>query len=132
MQIVNPANGNVIKELPEDTGESIHAKYQALRTGQKQWTRVSLTERVLRMSAFADLLRKDAARQKVAVRILLPILEMLCRRNLQRIAGDGRPGMGRRSQPNDLRRQGHQPVISIAGPMIESNADGHANMVGYE
>jgi acyl-CoA reductase-like NAD-dependent aldehyde dehydrogenase len=37
LQVVNPADGDVIAELPEDTPDSVRAKYEAARAAQPAW-----------------------------------------------------------------------------------------------
>jgi hypothetical protein len=51
---------------------------------------------------FGRLLRKDEPRQPVALRILLPVHEVICRRHLERIAQDRRARMRRRTQAHGL------------------------------
>ena len=50
----------------------------------------------------ARLLREHEAREVVSLRVLLPVDEMLCRRDLQRIGKDARAAMRRRTQADDL------------------------------
>src|SRR5207302_9774295 len=54
---------------------------------------------------FSRLLRKDIARQPIALRVLLPVHKMVRRANLERIAQDGRARMRRRAQANGLRAE---------------------------
>src|SRR5262249_15329221 len=58
-------------------------------------------------------LGKDEPGQVVAVRILLPVEEMLARLDLQRIADDRRATMRRGPQPHDLRQQRHRAVVEV-------------------
>ena len=53
----------------------------------------------------ASVFRKDQARQVVRLRVLLPVDEMLFRRDAQRVAEDARARMRRRPQPHDLRAE---------------------------
>jgi acyl-CoA reductase-like NAD-dependent aldehyde dehydrogenase len=46
LQIINPANASVIAELPEDTHETVHAKYKAARAAQAAWAATPLRRRV--------------------------------------------------------------------------------------
>jgi acyl-CoA reductase-like NAD-dependent aldehyde dehydrogenase len=46
LQIINPANAGVIAELPEDTHETVHARYMAARTAQAAWAATPLNRRV--------------------------------------------------------------------------------------
>ena len=57
------------------------------------------------------LFRKHQPRQVVALRVLLPVDEMLGGRDFQRIGQHRRARMRRRTQAHDLRSQRHQPVI---------------------
>lgn len=60
MKIINPATGEVFNEITDDTSESIEAKYNKLKEGQKQWHAVPLAKRVEVIKKFADLLEKNA------------------------------------------------------------------------
>ncbi len=64
-------------------------------------------------------------RDPVAVRILLPVEEILVRRDVQRIAEDGRPAMRCRAQPDFVRRQIDVPVEAIRRPVLKCDANGH-------
>jgi len=46
LQIQSPATGAVIAELPQDTHESVLAKYQAARAAQPAWAATSLAHRL--------------------------------------------------------------------------------------
>ena len=59
MQIVNPATGEIIREIKEDTKESVAQKFQALRSAQPAWKAVPLTDRVKAIRKFSDLLEKN-------------------------------------------------------------------------
>ena len=61
---------------------------------------------------------KYVARQPIAVRVLLPVHEVLRRRHLQRVAGDAGAAVRRRPQPDDLRPQVDRPVIGVARGMM--------------
>ena len=64
------------------------------------------------------LLRKHKARQPVALRILLPVHEMICRRDLERIAQDRRPRMRRRAQANGLRAEIDRSVVFVVRDVV--------------
>src|SRR5262245_26646236 len=68
---------------------------------------------------------KHKPRHKVAVRILLPIDEMVSRLDAERVTRHRRSGMRRRTQANDLRRKRDQPVIVIDGLVVKRDADSH-------
>ncbi len=56
---------------------------------------------------------EDEPRQPVALRILLPVHEMVWRRHLERIAQNGCAGVGRRPQPDGLRAEVDRTVIFV-------------------
>lgn len=58
MQIVNPANEEILKEVNEDSRESIQKKFQDLITSQRDWQNTALTERVEIIKTFSRLLEK--------------------------------------------------------------------------
>lgn len=59
MQIVNPANEEIIREITEDTKESVDQKFRTLRAAQSAWRETSLAERILIIRKFSDLLEKN-------------------------------------------------------------------------
>ncbi len=71
---------------------------------------------------------KDEARGPVALRVLLPVDEMLRRRDAQRIARDARAAMRRRAQPDDLRAELHTPIIEVARDVVETGENGHCDL----
>ena len=64
------------------------------------------------------LFREDQARQIVALRVLLPIDEMLGRRDLQRIRQDRRPAMRRGTQSDDLGTEAYRSIVAIGRAVI--------------
>jgi acyl-CoA reductase-like NAD-dependent aldehyde dehydrogenase len=69
MKVVNPATGRVIAEVPEDTPQTIAAKYEAARAAQPAWAAVPLEERLTRVRRFRDRLigeKEDLARRLTA------------------------------------------------------------------
>ena len=80
-------------------------------------------DEVDRDSEFARLLRKDEAREPVSIRILLPIHEVLRRRDLERIALDARAAVRSGAQADDLRRQSNWAIVGVAGHMMEARED---------
>ncbi len=74
---------------------------------------------------FACLFRKDQAGEVVRLRILLPVDEVLVRRDLQRVAEDRRARVRRRAQPDDLGREADRPVVAIVRDVVEGNMDRH-------
>ena len=75
------------------------------------------------------LLRKDVARQPVALRVLLPVHEMVRRRDLERIAQDRRAGVRRRAQPNGLGAEIDRTVIFVMRDVMKCDVDRHGT--GY-
>src|SRR5882762_3763591 len=59
MQIINPATEEVIKEIKEDTLESVSGKFRALRTAQPLWDKTPLSDRVNVIRIFSNLLEKN-------------------------------------------------------------------------
>ncbi|MES1223296.1 MAG: aldehyde dehydrogenase family protein, partial [Bacteroidota bacterium] len=59
MKIVNPATEEVIKELQEDTKESVDKKYELVKAGQPQWAKMPVEKRVQCIQNFYDLLDKE-------------------------------------------------------------------------
>ncbi len=59
MIIINPATQEIIKELAEDTPETILEKYHLLKAGQPAWAALSVQQRVKVIQQFYDLLDKE-------------------------------------------------------------------------
>ena len=59
MKIINPATEEVITELNEDTTETLHAKFEKLRSAQHEWQAVPLRTRITTVEKFATLLRDN-------------------------------------------------------------------------
>ena len=83
-------------------------------------------DRELRREVDLDLelrhrLREDKAGEPVAVRILLPVHEMLVGRHLERIARHLGSAMGRRPQTDRLRSEHDRPVIGILGDVVQAD-----------
>ena len=70
-------------------------------------------------------LRKDEPRLPIAMRVLLPVHEMLRRRHLQRIGGDFGAAVRRRAQPDGLRLKHDRAVVFIVGDMMDGGGNGH-------
>jgi acyl-CoA reductase-like NAD-dependent aldehyde dehydrogenase len=58
MQLINPANGRVFKEIQEDNTYSISEKIRLLKESQKTWAKVPLRERLAIISRFGQLVRQ--------------------------------------------------------------------------
>ena len=69
------------------------------------------------------LLRKHQARQVIALRILLPVDEMIGRRDIQGIGEDRGARMGGRAQAHDLRPEIDQAVVTVVGDMAQGDVD---------
>jgi acyl-CoA reductase-like NAD-dependent aldehyde dehydrogenase len=59
MQIINPATEEIIKDLEEDSRETVQKKYENLRKGQLSWAKVPVEERVACIQRFHDLLETE-------------------------------------------------------------------------
>jgi len=59
MQIINPATEEIIKEVIEDTGQSLEKKFGLLQSNQPIWQQVTLSERVNVLKKFIDLLEEN-------------------------------------------------------------------------
>jgi acyl-CoA reductase-like NAD-dependent aldehyde dehydrogenase len=52
LHVINPAHGGVIAELPEDTHDSVIAKYRAARAAQPAWAAAPLATRLAAIKRF--------------------------------------------------------------------------------
>jgi acyl-CoA reductase-like NAD-dependent aldehyde dehydrogenase len=59
MEIINPATGETIASVNEDTMESIVVKFNALRASFSTWRKTSIKERIACMITFSNLLEKN-------------------------------------------------------------------------
>ncbi len=59
LKIINPATGEVIKDVETDTAASIEAKFKRARAQQLQWQATPLSERLQKMSLFRQILEID-------------------------------------------------------------------------
>ena len=62
---------------------------------------------------------------EIAQRVLLPVDEMLFRRDAERVIQDRRPALGRGTQADDLGPQRHLAVVLIMGDVSERDVNGH-------
>ncbi|HZY82123.1 MAG TPA: aldehyde dehydrogenase family protein, partial [Cyclobacteriaceae bacterium] len=62
MKINNPATGELLHELPDDSSAAILSKYQRLKSEQPAWAAVPLEERVAIIKKFATELDKNSER----------------------------------------------------------------------
>lgn len=59
MKIINPATEEIIKEIEEDSIESLGKKFKLLQSHQPEWQKVPLAERADVLIRFSDLLAKN-------------------------------------------------------------------------
>jgi acyl-CoA reductase-like NAD-dependent aldehyde dehydrogenase len=59
MKIINPATEEIIKEVQEDSLESIQNKFDLLHSAQAKWQQAELKERIKILQSFSDLLEKN-------------------------------------------------------------------------
>ena len=64
-------------------------------------------------------------RDPVSVGVLLPVEEVLCRSDVQRITEHRRAAMRRGPQPDFVRRQLDRPVEAVGRPVLQRDADRH-------
>lgn len=59
LRVINPATEDIIKEIPEDTRETLDGKLLRLRSAQKGWLSNSLVDRIGVIQNFSGLLEKN-------------------------------------------------------------------------
>jgi acyl-CoA reductase-like NAD-dependent aldehyde dehydrogenase len=59
MKIINPATEEVIREINEDTAQSVALKFSKLKAGQKVWQQLDITERIAIIQNFSALLSEQ-------------------------------------------------------------------------
>lgn len=59
MKVINPATGEVIKEIEEDSPSALTKKFALLKLSQKAWSQVSLDDRVKVLKKFSGLLEQN-------------------------------------------------------------------------
>ena len=75
---------------------------------------------------FLCLLREDETREPIAVRVLLPVHEVMGRLHRERIARNAGAAVRSRPQPHHLRSEADRPVIIVARGVMEPDQDRHA------
>jgi len=77
MQITNPATNELIKEILEDNAQNIEIKYKRARNAQSSWSQVPLTQRIVHIQLFHDLLErnKDALAKTLTSEVGKPLQE---------------------------------------------------------
>jgi hypothetical protein len=78
----------------------------------------------------ARLFGKDESKEIIAVRILLPVLEMFAWTNRRRIRRDGRTTMRRGPQAHHLRSETYGAVVPIRCSVVKSDANCHVRARG--
>src|SRR5687767_14134206 len=58
MKIINPATEEIIKEIKEDSLQSLEKKFQVLRVSQPGWYQISLPDRIAVLKNFSGLLEE--------------------------------------------------------------------------
>src|SRR6185369_3430333 len=74
---------------------------------------------------FPRRLVEDESSEVIAVGVLLPIQEQVCRRDLQRITDDRRPAMRRGPKAHHLRQKRDGTVIAVFRLVMKRDADRH-------
>ena len=59
MEIINPANGEILTRVPEDNASSLQTKYDLLKAAQPSWSRILLEERISILEKYSSLLERD-------------------------------------------------------------------------
>ena len=59
MKIINPSTEEIIREIREDTAESLLVKYQLLKESQKKWSDSDISHRVKIIQKFSDSLQNQ-------------------------------------------------------------------------
>ncbi|HEU0200584.1 MAG TPA: aldehyde dehydrogenase family protein [Burkholderiaceae bacterium] len=62
LSILNPANGSVIAELPQDTQATVHTKYETARAAQGAWAATPLATRLAAIARFRGLIEAQTER----------------------------------------------------------------------
>ena len=99
MEVVNPATGEVIAEVPSGTAEDVEKAVDAARKAWGEWQYKTPKDRMELLLALADVIDENAE-ELCAVRVAE-------RRKALGVAEDETPAIGR--QPPLLRRGGAQP-----------------------
>jgi acyl-CoA reductase-like NAD-dependent aldehyde dehydrogenase len=77
LTVANPATGATVREIPEDTPETVGAAYARARAAQKQWWRVGLPERRRKLARFRQLVAaaKDDLSRTLTIETGKPIAQ---------------------------------------------------------
>ena len=87
MRIVNPATDEVLREVADDTPESIREKLARARSAQRAWAALSFAERARAVTRFRELVaeRKDALAKTLTLEVGKPIVQS--RREIEGLFG---------------------------------------------
>ena len=106
---------------------------QVVGINEREILRISLDEEIERIDdrqvggqvdldpELLGLFRKHQPRQPVAVRVLLPVDEMLARPHVQGIARNLGPAMRRGAQADHLRSEADRPVVAVGGDVVQGD-----------
>ena len=72
------------------------------------------------------LFRKRQAGHIIALRILLPVDEMLCRRDSLRVRQNGGTAVRSGAQPHEVRPQRDKSIVLVVGDVVQGDVDAHA------
>jgi acyl-CoA reductase-like NAD-dependent aldehyde dehydrogenase len=77
MKIKNPANEELIREVPEDSQEKVITKFESAHSGQKKWAKIPISERIACIQRFHDLIEqnKDLLARDLSLEVGKPIQE---------------------------------------------------------
>src|ERR1035438_7186054 len=70
-------------------------------------------------------LRENQPRKVVALRVLLPVDEVVLGKHFQRIGEDWRAAVRGRTQPDYMRSERYPPVVPVESLMMKCNVNGH-------
>ena len=132
------AGGVVLQRLAGrldlQVGGKLHL--QLAFVSEREFRRVGLHEKIERVEdrelggqvdldfELFRLLREHEPRQPIAVRVLLPIDEMLRGRDFKRIGRHLRAAMRRRTEPDRLRPERDQPIVFVVCDVVQSGENG--------
>lgn len=87
MQIINPASGEQLEQVQEDSPERIHEKLVAARAAQPAWARLQFAERAAAIARFRELVveRSDELAKTLTLEVGKPITQS--RRELEGLLG---------------------------------------------
>ena len=113
---------------------------QVGRIGEREFLRIRFGEEVERVEhleigeeidndrELGGLFGKDETRQPIAVRVLLPVHEVLARGDVERVARHARAAVRRRPQTDHLRAEVDRAIILIARGVMETDQDRHRTL----